>query len=403
MATKETKESAARIVSHREAKGVDIAGNFQNYIIRSDLGCFMCVTQNLDREQECTIFPLHPTCANGDQYFSYHIREMDLISSSNTDRMFYYVIKGNSCRQVEDLSTDANARVSDVHKDCQNGDFYMASHLGAPAFIIIYAKDWTFRAVSDLKSAEPSSFYKDIYHHSGPYNIHNNCKEGLYYWTVDIGNVFASTTNFKIIKGINEWGVEIHGTLDLTTDDGGYDETITRSITNFLPGGLGVTMGVPTGQWHLIKSIRNDDSDTPLEWSEKISKKVGHKKDFTKSMMTNWKITDKVSEEITVGLNIESILNLSSKTEFSRTTSAGGETIDASHEEWEEEKTVTEKLQATVKPKSSIHIWQYIMGFRKQDAFQEVLYSKYLKVTDTTGTPTDVPDPLKAPSEKKAV
>ena len=393
MATKEVMQSEG-IVPHRGAKGVDITGDTETNIIRSDLGCFMRV-DHFREGHKATIFPLHPTCANGDHYFSLY-KSPDV----GADYAVHFVMKGNSCRQVEDLSTDAAAIEFNVHKDCQYGDFYMAtskyhSFSTSYIFIIVFAKDWTFKVVSDLHTAKSSSEYKKLYPHAakndGPYNLHYNCRGGLYYWAT---KGYYGTMRYHIIKGVNEWGVQIHHTKDLNTDEEGSDETISPSITNFLPGGLSVNMGVPTGQWHIIKSIINEHSDSPLEWSDEVSKRIGHKKNLASSMMMNWNITTKFSEEITAGLTLEKIATASSKTEFSVTTSFGGEIKMSSQEDWEEEKTVKEKLELTVKPKSNMYIWQYIKGFRKQDAFQEVLFSPHLLVTDTAATPTHVPASL---------
>ena len=104
-----------RIVPRNEAKGTDFCGQRSyQYIIRSDLGCYMKAYHVRDGDDPVTIHLLHPTCAGGDHYLA------------TPDH--FYIIKDDECRRVKDLSTGADPTTFTLHEVCKNGDFYMAKN-----------------------------------------------------------------------------------------------------------------------------------------------------------------------------------------------------------------------------------------------------------------------------------
>ena len=104
-----------RIVPRNEAKGTDFCGQRSyQYIIRSDLDCYMKAYHVRDGDDPVTMHLLHPTCAWGDHYLA------------TPDH--FYIIKGDECRRVKDLSTGADPTTFTLHDECRNGDFYMAKN-----------------------------------------------------------------------------------------------------------------------------------------------------------------------------------------------------------------------------------------------------------------------------------
>ena len=111
-----------QIVPRNKVKGTDLCGQRSyQYIIRSDLGCYMKAYHVRDGDDPVTIHPLHPTCAWGDHYLA----TPGSICSCAPGH--FYIIKGRECRKVTDLSTGANPTTFDLNAECQDGDFYMAN------------------------------------------------------------------------------------------------------------------------------------------------------------------------------------------------------------------------------------------------------------------------------------
>ncbi|KAL6461988.1 hypothetical protein MHYP_G00301330 [Metynnis hypsauchen] len=170
----------AGIISKNQAKGVDFCGVSDNYIIHSDLGCYMYST-NLHQGKDLTVYSLHPSCQGGDHYLAL-----------NDDT--FYIIKGNSCRRVSNMSKDLDAAVFDLHPNCRGGDHYLSAN---------------------------GSFY-------------------------------------IIFKSRGQWGVQYHKTDNLNYDANANTCSIHPDVLNFLPGGLAETQGPAFGKWDLIKTIAND-------------------------------------------------------------------------------------------------------------------------------------------------
>ena len=220
------------IAPHGKVKGVDFLGCCKTYIIRSDIGRYAVVESNYLHDTKKKEFDLHPSCVGGDHYMGYeHAPQL-----GGADYDYCFIIKGDDFRKVTDLSTDANAKTGTLHPKCRGGDFYLGTskyhrYSVTPIFIVIFSKEGKFRAVSDLVSADPAKYLQ--FDGSEEYSLHDSCKEGLYYWSTKSywkGNVW-----YYVLKGVDKWGVKVHYTKDLHTDEGGYDEHINPCIVKFLP------------------------------------------------------------------------------------------------------------------------------------------------------------------------
>lgn len=390
-----------KIVPHVEIKGIDILGARFTHIIRSDLGCYMRLSNDLhegkDGKHSPTIFPLHETCAGGDHYLGInHSSKGGMWFGTNYQT--YFIIKGNEYREVEDLTTDRNPKQGILHSNCQGGDFYMATSYynafsSSSVFIIVYKDEGMFKVVSDLSTGEKSMPYEyfNAYARGSTdqkYELHENCKGGLYYWATK--SFWTGAMFYYVIKGVNEWGVEVHLTRDLHTDRGGQTDIINPSVVNFLPGGLAVNMGPSFGYWALIKTIDNTSGHVPLKWNKELMTIEGYRKTIQKQVEINWKLTTQYSAEVTAGFAIEKVFQTACKQQFSLSASFGGNYLDTTKEDWSEEKQVKEWVQVEVPPNKSVYIWQYKLGMDKSGS---VLFTNYLKQTSDSTPPTNVPIP----------
>ena len=230
--------SHTKIEPDNKGKGTDICGDIYTTIIRSDLGCYIRCT-DLQNGSNIQIHPLHSSCSHGDHYLAYSDREFARVGS---DYPIYFIIKGNEYRQVMNLSTNAVTNIGNLHKFCQGGDFYLAfSKYWAftidPVFFILFVEKGIYRVVSNLETACESKWSK---YDKTEYNLHSNCKGGLYYWaekTIWTGDIW-----FYFIKQIDKSGFQCHCTQDLTTDKNGRDIIPHPDVTKYIPGGLAVTM-----------------------------------------------------------------------------------------------------------------------------------------------------------------
>ena len=248
----------ARIVPRSEARGVDFCGGIGDNleIIRSDLKCFMRVS-DLHTGKDATLHPLHPSCSDGDHYFAtYHSPAI------GTNYKTYYIIMDDEFRRVTDLTTDADPKTGVLHERCRGGDFYMGTskYLAKdtiPIIIIVFGDK--IRIVSNLKTGEKDSRldWKD------EYQLKKEMCGGLYYCSTKTKTVGKLT--FYVVKPVDKWGLQYYCTSDVTTEAPGKvsEETSSfhPSVTHFLPGGLGVTMGPVIGNWELFKSLKNETSE----------------------------------------------------------------------------------------------------------------------------------------------
>ena len=159
-------------------------------------------------------------------------------------------------------------------------------------------------------------------------------------------------------------------------------------MINFLPGGLSFTFGSSEAKWELIQSVTNN-STTPLQWSEKISKTVGYKNSHFKSVETNWNVTESAS----MGTKFEAggeLAQVSLEVQFSQSTSYGGSNIKSRQEDWNEAYTTEETLSATIAGRATMYIWQFKIGLKGTG---DVLFCNDLQITETADPPKEPPLP----------
>nr|XP_015217115.1 PREDICTED: uncharacterized protein LOC107075374 [Lepisosteus oculatus] len=336
------------IIPKSKAKGVDFCGVDSNYyIVRSDLGCYMWST-NFHRGSDLKVYSLHPSCQGGDHYLAY---------DDNT----FYIIKGNVYRRVSNMSADTDAVVYDLHPNCRGGDHYLSAYGN---FYIIFKSRGVYRRTSNMNKDSDAV----------EYTLHPNCKDGLYYWGT------KSYTYF--VKPKDQWGIQYHKTDNLHEDTKAETFSIHPDVVDFLPGGLGETYGPAFGKWELIKTIAND-SETPITWEKKITRKVGYVKSKMSSIEHNWKVS--MSATYQSGTLTESI----AKFQFSLSAEYGGKSVNTEGENWEEATEVAESVNLTLKPHQKIYVWQYKLGFGKED----VLFCRDMRFDDDPTPPTDIPLP----------
>lgn len=194
----------AEIVSHKEVNAVDICGQESyQYIIRSDLGCYMKAWHLRDIDKQPTVHYLHPNCKQGDHYLAtpYH----------------FYVIKGDECRRVKDISEDSDATIITLHSECQGGSFYLATDDNN--FYIIFADRGTYVHVTDMSTAANMEVHK----------LHADCKKGLHY--------FATAGYFYLVKPVEtgaKWSFQYHRTRDMKTNEEGVTFPIYPFVAEFL-------------------------------------------------------------------------------------------------------------------------------------------------------------------------
>lgn len=338
----------AGILSKSKAKGVDFCGVDDNYyIIRSDLGCYMYST-NFHRGYDLTVYSLHPCCQGGDHY---------LALNNST----FYIIKGNTYRRVSDMSRDIDAVVYNLHPNCQGGDHYLSAYGN---FYIIFKSRGVYRRTSNMNKDSDAVEYE----------LHPNCMDGLYYW---------GTQNFSyFLKPKDQWGIQYHKTDNLNKDTYSDTYSIHPDVLNFLPGGLAETHGPAFGKWELIKTISND-SETPLTWEKKITRKVGYTKSKSSSVEHNWKVS--MSTTYQSGALTEAI----AKFQFSLSAEYGGKSVNTEDESWEEATEVSESVSLNLQPHAKMYMWQYKLGFGKED----VLFCRDMIVNADPNPPTSIPLP----------
>ncbi|KAM9496554.1 uncharacterized protein Hap1MRO34_000175 [Clarias gariepinus] len=338
----------AGILTKSKAKGVDFCGvNDIYYIVRSDLRCYMRST-NFHEGSNLTVYSLHPACQGGDHYLAF-------------DDSTFYIIKGNSYRRVSDMSRDSDAVVYNLHPNCQGGDHYLSAY---GMFYIIFKSRGVYHKTSNMNMDSDAVEYP----------LHPNCKDGLYYWGT------KSYTYF--LKSKDQWGIQYHRTDDLSKDTSEGTFSIHPDVLSFLPGGLAETQGPAFGKWELIKTISND-SETPVTWEKKITRKVGYTKSKSSSIEHNWKIS--------MGMTYQSgaLTEAIAKYQFSLSAEYGGKSVNTENENWEEATEVAESVSLTLQPHKKMYFWQYKLGFGKED----VLFCRDMRFDDDPNPPNDIPLP----------
>ncbi|XP_031749645.1 uncharacterized protein LOC116407773 isoform X2 [Xenopus tropicalis] len=336
------------IVPKNKARGVDFCGvDKYYYIVRSDLYCYMR-SSNFKKGYDINIFTLHPSCRDGDHYLAHQDG-------------YFYIIKGNSYRRVTNMNTDDNAVVYSLHPNCQGGDHYLSAF---GCYYIIYQSRGVYRRTMSMNKDE----------NSVEYTLHPNCKNGLYY--------FGLKNYYYFVKPHDEWGLHYYKTTSFNKDEASQTFSFHPSVINFLPGGLAITKGPSFGRWECIKTISND-SDTPVTWSKKITKKVGYEKAKMSSIGHNWKIS------LTTSMETGGLLALIAKAQFSLSTEYGGSKVNTESENWTQATEVEESMTITLQPNKSMYIWQYQVGLGSK----AVLHCRDTRYKSDPTPPTDNPLP----------
>nr|XP_028559464.1 uncharacterized protein LOC114582539 isoform X1 [Podarcis muralis]XP_028559465.1 uncharacterized protein LOC114582539 isoform X1 [Podarcis muralis]XP_028559466.1 uncharacterized protein LOC114582539 isoform X1 [Podarcis muralis] len=279
------------IVPKNKAPGVDFCGVHEYYyIVRSDLGCYMRST-NFHEGKDLEVFSLHSSCQGGDHYLAH---EDDL----------FYIIKGDNYRRVSNMNADLGSVVYSLHPNCRGGDHYLSAF---GSFYIIFQKRGVYRRVSNMHDDTDAI----------EYTLHPTCKDGLYYWGIK--------NYYYFVKPHDEWGVQyyrctdFHGNLDAVT------YSFHRDVVNMLPGGMAISQGPAYGKWEAIKTISND-SNTPIVWNKKITKKVGYNKQKMSSVEHNWKVS------MTASYQSGALTEAIAKYQFSLTAEYGGKSVNTEQE-----------------------------------------------------------------------
>ncbi|XP_015275427.1 PREDICTED: uncharacterized protein LOC107117777 [Gekko japonicus] len=337
-----------KIVPKSKAPGADFCGvDKYYYIVRSDLDCYMRST-NFNHGNDLEVFSLHNSCQGGDHYLAHE------------DGLFY-IIKGDHYRRVSNMNKDDNAVVYSLHPNCQGGDHYLSAF---GRFYIIFQGRGIYHRVTNMNTDEDAI----------EYTLHPDCQNGLYYW--------GTKDYYYFVKPHDEWGIQYFRCTDFHRNLDAVTYSFHGSVVAFIPGGLAINEGPAFGRWEAIKTISND-SDSPIEWNKKITKKVGCKKMKMSSVEQNWKINMKASYES--GGLAEAI----AKYQFSLSVEYGGRAVQTQQEDWSEATEVEESIHVTLQPESQMYIWQYRLGFGNEP----VLFCRDMKFTNDSTPPTSVPLP----------
>ena len=342
-----------------KAKGTDFCGlgDYQ-YIIRSDLGCFVKARQVLAAGNDpVTIHPLHPNCAWGDHYVA-------------TPHHFY-IIKGKECRKVTDLCTGADPITFSLNAECQDGVFYMAKD-SKKFFIIKKSNNDCFpyecKLVEDLKNGHASN-EQMLDKYRTP-----DAERG-----VDLGSRYhwATTGYVYFLKPITTWSLEYHRTKDLFKDaEKCNDYPVYPPITAFLPGGLAVIMGPTFDRWEQLLSIPGSNATNKVD-NLTIKRKHGYKKPTVNPVQHKWNTSQ---SERSTGFTTEDIFKAALKRTFYFPAEYGGLAVDATKEDWSD---VTEVEEVITPPGQHVCVWQYVLGIGDH----VVLYTKHVKMTDNDSEP----------------
>ncbi|KAM5152976.1 uncharacterized protein ACMZJ9_011104 isoform 1-T1 [Mantella aurantiaca] len=317
------------------------------YIVRPDLTCYMKST-NFNKGEDLEVFSLHPSCRNGDHYLA------------NEDGNFY-IVQSTHYRRVTNMNTDDDAVVYSLHPNCQGGDHYFSAF---GHFYILFQERGVYRKTTNMNKNEDGE----------EYSLHTECKNGIYY--------FGIKDYYYFVRFDDQWGVQYTRCTNFHENTDVETFSFHPSVYSFLPGGLALAKGSGFGEWVCIKTFSND-SQTPVEWQKKVTKKVGYEKEKTSSIEHNWRVSATVSVE-TGGLS-----SLIAKTQFSLTAEYGGCSTNTEKENWNEATEVEEILKLTLKPQEKVYIYVYQMGFGKDP----LLHCRDMRILGSPTPPTDNPLP----------
>ena len=205
----------------------DICGSKDTkFIIQS--GARFLQLDSLNDFYGCAI-PLGSRCKNGDHYFAQYDIEYNSGPTMRppNEKTKFFVIKGNSCIEVNNLVTEGGANnIITLHRECQGGSHYLANRSG---FYIIRNRDNTYLHVDDM--SEYGYNPKRAHCHK----LHESYANGLYY--------FATDDYFYVVKQNADFGLVYHRTkaLSLKTETTAV-LPVNPSVAHFLqPPNEGIT------------------------------------------------------------------------------------------------------------------------------------------------------------------
>ncbi|XP_060111516.1 uncharacterized protein LOC132583843 isoform X1 [Heteronotia binoei] len=339
----------SQIVPKNKAPGSDFCGqNTYNYIVRSDLGCFMRSSDFVEGK-DIGVFPLHTSCQGGAHYLAHE------------DDSFY-IINRDNYRCVTNLDKGDDAVVYNLHPNCQGGDHYLFAF---GYFYIIFQDRGVYRRVSNMNTDE----------NGDEYTLYTSCKNGVYYWGVKDYCCFVKQHEASGIQFVRCASFLENPDTDICR--------FNESVVPFIPGGLAINKGPAFGKWEAIKIIPND-SDGPKVWENKIIRKVGYNRMKMNGVEQNWKTSMGTSYK--PGALAEAI----AKYQFSLSVQYGGVGVQTKQEDWSNITEVEEFFHVTLQPKSQMYIWQYQLGFGNEP----ILFCRDLMFTSDSTPPTTVPLPL---------
>ena len=272
---------------------------------------------------------------------------------------YFYIVSGTSYRRVTDMSTDADAVVYTLHKNCQGGDHYLCMD---GKFYILFRDRGVYRRTTNMNKDEDAV----------EYSLHSSCTDGLYYW--------GDGEYAYFIKPVGHWGPQYHQTSNLNKNEDHKDFSFGMDVINFLPGGMAIIPGPANGEWKLLKRFKNT-SGVDADWSKEISHQKGAKKEKLSSIEHNWNI------KVSASYNSGDIAAQFAKLQFSLEKSYGGKRVDTTTESWDDVTTVTEKIRVKVKPGQEVSVWQYKLGFGEED----ILFCPKMEMTNSEEPPTSTP------------
>ncbi|XP_074838581.1 uncharacterized protein LOC142004789 [Carettochelys insculpta] len=331
----------AGVVPRADSPGTDVfasPGGF--FVVRSDLGCFLCVP-HCHAPEAPKLRSLHPACRGGAHYVG--------------DGACVCILRGDTFHRTTDLSAAPSPDPFPLHPSCRGGDHY-ASWGGC--FSIIFLARGVVLSVADLTTGAEAE--------ETPLEPASRC--GLYYYAPD-----AFHLAFLHVD-------EERGLRSQVFSSSGHQEDLPvhADVTSFFPGGLALVHGGTFGTWECIKLIQNE-TDGPLPGSYEITRQVGH----AEEKLANWTFSAAGSpapSDLSVALL---------QAQFSLPPAYGGLGLQTGQEEWEAVAEEEEELRVILQPHQKLFWWQYRLGL----GARPVLFCRCLKVTRSPAPPANIPLP----------
>ena len=202
-------------------KDVHICALKEKYLIQASRGRFAKV-RNLRADLKVTDFQvMHESCRDGEHYIAHvYVEETDSQPQYDLDSDYippsrFYIIKEESCTQVNDLETGSDGVIYtyDLHTKYQDGSVYLANRSG---FYIIYSEDNTYLQTHDLTVCDLTT----------PQKLHDDFKDGLHY--------FATDDFFYVVKRHRQHGLVYHRGKSLSQAGDKTKVPVSKSVIAFL-------------------------------------------------------------------------------------------------------------------------------------------------------------------------